>query len=117
MVSASPSRTCSIALPSRSIGRSARRATMPLMIASAMPTALSTVSDCPRNCQTRCRHSSRMPVAEATLGVDHFLRQLLAQPADEHFDRIGVAVEVLVVEVLGQLGAAHHLALVVHEVA
>ncbi len=42
--------------------------------------------------------------------------ELLAQAADEDLDGVGVAVEVLVVDVLGQLGARHHLVLVVHQV-
>ena len=50
----------------------------------------------------------RQPVAEAADGLDHVGRDLLAQPADEHLDGVGVAVEVLLVEVLDQLGARHH---------
>src|SRR5882724_1579615 len=36
--------------------------------------------------------------------------QFLAQAADKNLDRIGVAVEILVVEMLHQLGARYHLA-------
>src|SRR5437868_5312666 len=58
----------------------------------------------------------RETVAEAADGLDHVGRNLLAQPADEDFDRVAVAVEVLFVEMLDQLGAGHHALVVVHEV-
>src|SRR5690606_4742497 len=56
-------------------------------------------------------------VAKSTDGSDHVGTQLLADASDENLDRVRIAVEVLVVDVLDQLGAADHLALVVHEVA
>ena len=55
-------------------------------------------------------------VAEPAHGLDHVDAELLADAADEHLDGVGVAVEVLVVEVLDQLGARHHAAGMVHEV-
>src|SRR5665213_4243103 len=55
-------------------------------------------------------------IAEATHGLDDVDRQLLAQPADEDLDGVGIAVEVLVVEVFDQLGARHHAVAMVHQV-
>src|SRR5436190_326851 len=51
-------------------------------------------------------------VAEAADGLDPVGADLLAHAADEHLDGVGVAVEVLVVQVLDQLGATDHPALV-----
>src|SRR5690606_27084675 len=56
-------------------------------------------------------------VTEATDGGDDVGTQLLADAGDEDFDGVRIAVEILVVDVLDQLGAADHLALVVHQVA
>ena len=42
--------------------------------------------------------------------------ELLADARHEHFDGVGIAVEILVVDMLDELGPADHLALVVHEV-
>src|SRR5690606_1029953 len=56
-------------------------------------------------------------VTEATDGGDHVSTQLLADAGDEDLDGVRIAVEVLVVDVLDQFGAADHLALVVHQVA
>src|SRR5689334_890547 len=58
----------------------------------------------------------REPVAQPTYGLDHVGRDLLAQTADEHLDGVAVAVEVLLVEVLDQLGARHHALVVMHQV-
>ena len=44
-------------------------------------------------------------VAEAAHGLDDVDAELLAQAADEDLDGVRVAVEILVVEVLGQLAA------------
>ena len=43
--------------------------------------------------------------------------ELLAQAPDEHLDGVGVAVEILVVEMFDELGARHDPALVMHEIA
>src|SRR5690606_33129693 len=56
-------------------------------------------------------------VTEATDGRDDFRTQLLADAGDEDLDRVRIAVEILIVDMLDQFGAADHLALVVHEVA
>src|SRR6476469_7738394 len=58
----------------------------------------------------------RQPVAQAADGLDHVRRDLLAQPADEHLDGIGIAVEVLLVQMLDELGARHHALVVMHEI-
>ena len=42
--------------------------------------------------------------------------ELLADAADEDLDGVGVAVEILVVEMLDQLGARHHAAGMVHQI-
>src|SRR5262249_16871312 len=55
-------------------------------------------------------------VAEAAHRLDHVDAELLADTADEHLDRVRVAIEVLIVEVLDQLGARHHPAGVVHQI-
>src|SRR3546814_517619 len=56
-------------------------------------------------------------VAEPADRGDHVLAQLLADARHEHLDRVGIAVEILIVNMLDQLGAAHHLALVVQQIA
>src|SRR3546814_14411838 len=55
-------------------------------------------------------------IAEAAAGGDDVGAELLADAGDEHLDRVGIPVEILVVDVLDQLGSADHLALVVNEV-
>src|ERR1700722_17566964 len=47
-------------------------------------------------------------VSQAAHGLDQAGTEFLAQPAHEHFDGVGVAVEILVIEMLDQLGARHH---------
>src|SRR5262245_66119531 len=58
----------------------------------------------------------REAIAESADGLDHVGRDLLAQPADEHLDGIRVAVEILLVQVLDQLGARCDALLVMHQV-
>ena len=55
-------------------------------------------------------------VAEAARGLDDVDAELLAQPADEDFDRVGIAVEVLLVEMLDDLGARDDAAGVMHQI-
>src|SRR5579871_1000048 len=55
-------------------------------------------------------------ITEAAYGLDQVGRDFLTQPADENLDRIRVAVEVLIIEVLDQLGARDHAVAVMHEV-
>ena len=47
-------------------------------------------------------------VAQPADGLDDIDVQLLADAANEHFDGVGIAVEILVVEMFNQLGAGHH---------
>src|SRR3954463_7440437 len=55
-------------------------------------------------------------VAEAADGGDDVGAELLADAGDEHLDGVRIAVEILIVNMLDQLGAADHLALVVHQI-
>src|SRR5665647_737813 len=59
----------------------------------------------------------RQKVTETPHRLDDVDVKLLADAADEHFDGIGVAVEILVVEMLDQFGARHHAPGVVHEIS
>src|SRR5690554_4123314 len=58
----------------------------------------------------------REAVAEPPDGLDEVYGKLLAQTADEHLDGVRVAVEVLLVEMLDELGARHDAIPVQHEV-
>src|SRR5882762_6524255 len=55
-------------------------------------------------------------VAEAAHGLDDLDAELLADAPDEDLDGVGIAVEVLVVEMLDQFGARHHPPGVMHQV-
>src|SRR3984957_12138772 len=55
-------------------------------------------------------------VAQAAHCLDQIGVQLFAQPADEHFDGVGVAVEILVVKMLDQFGARDDLATMIGEI-
>src|SRR5262245_14808378 len=55
-------------------------------------------------------------IAEAAHRLDAVDAELLADAADEHFDGVGIAIEVLVVEMLDQFRTRHHPAGVVHQV-
>src|SRR4029434_10314830 len=55
-------------------------------------------------------------IAKAADGGDHVRSELLADARDEHLDRVGITVEILVVYMFDQLGAGDDLALVVHQV-
>src|SRR5665647_732157 len=50
-------------------------------------------------------------VAKSTDRRNHVGAQLLANPGDEDLDRVRIAVEILIVDMLDQFGAADHLAL------
>ena len=58
----------------------------------------------------------RQQIAEAAHGLDDVDIELLADAADEHLDRIGVAVEVLIVEMLDQFGARDHASRMMHQI-
>src|ERR1051325_10840874 len=59
----------------------------------------------------------REAVAEPADSLDEILGELLAQTPDEHLDGVGVAVEILLVEMLDELGAGDDPALVQHEIS
>src|ERR1043166_726724 len=58
----------------------------------------------------------RQEIAETPDGLDAIDPELLADASNEYFYRIGIAVEILVVQVLDQLRARHHPAGVVHQI-
>src|SRR5271156_3476471 len=58
----------------------------------------------------------REEVAEAAHGLDDLDPELLADAPDEDLDGVGIAIEVLVVEMLDQFGARHHPPGVMHQV-
>src|ERR1700730_14416838 len=58
----------------------------------------------------------RQTIAEPANGLDHVRRDLLPQAPDENLDGIGIAVEVLLVEMLDQLRAGDDPLVVMHEV-
>src|SRR5215468_7035791 len=55
-------------------------------------------------------------ITEPADGLDDFDAELLADADDEHLDGVGVAVEVLVVEMLDQFGAGDDAPGMVHQV-
>src|SRR5580765_665150 len=55
-------------------------------------------------------------IAKTTHRLNEICVQFLAQASDEHFYRIGVAVEILIVKMLDQLGARYDLAPVMSEI-
>src|SRR5262245_6207924 len=55
-------------------------------------------------------------IAEPAHGLDDVDAELLADAADEHLDGVGVAIEILVIEMLDQLAARHHAAGMMHEI-
>src|ERR1700676_2774525 len=69
-----------------------------------------------RSASELARIGRREQIAEAADGLDDVDPELLADTADEDLDRVGVAVEILVVEMLDQLGARHHAAGMVHQI-
>src|SRR6478752_10215617 len=58
----------------------------------------------------------REQISQAAYSLDDFDPQLFADATDEHLDRVGVAIEILVVEMLDQLGTRHHAAGVMHQI-
>ena len=48
--------------------------------------------------------------------MQHLDTELLSEAPDEDFDRIRIAIEILIVEMFDELGARHDLALVMHEI-
>src|SRR5215467_13249322 len=56
-------------------------------------------------------------IPQAPYRLDHVDPQFLANAADKDLDRVGVAVEILIVKMLDQFGARHHATGVMHEVS
>src|SRR5690348_11707018 len=55
-------------------------------------------------------------ISHAADGPQHVDAELLAQTADEHLDGVRIAIEILVIKMLDELGARNDLALVMHEI-
>src|SRR5690242_11959219 len=55
-------------------------------------------------------------IAQPPDGVDHVDAEHLAKASDKHLDRVGIAVEILVVEMPDDLGARHDPPGMVHQV-
>src|SRR5437868_4217079 len=55
-------------------------------------------------------------IAETANGLDQIDAEFLSQAADENLDGVGIAVEVLIVEVLNKLGAGNDAAHMMHEI-
>src|SRR5215510_3868287 len=69
-----------------------------------------------RNARELVLIALREPVAQAANGLDHIGRDLFAQPSDEDLDGIRVAVEILLIKMLDELGARDDAVVVMHEV-
>src|SRR5271168_2353502 len=87
---------------------------MPVMI--RMTTVQAVAQRNRRTASELARIGRREQITETAHRLDHIDAELLADAADEDLDRIGVAVEVLVVEMLDELGPRHHAAGMVHQV-
>src|SRR5262245_27056915 len=59
----------------------------------------------------------REAVAEPADSLDKVLGELLAQTPDEYLDGVRVAVEILLVEMLDELGAGDHATFVQYEIS
>src|SRR5579864_3426176 len=55
-------------------------------------------------------------IAETAHGLNQVGVELLAQAADEHLDRIGIAIEILLIEMFDEFGARHDFAFVMGEI-
>src|ERR1700730_12227261 len=58
----------------------------------------------------------RQQVTQSPHGLNDIDFQLLADAADKHFNGVGVAVEILVIQVFHQFGARDHAPGMVHEI-
>src|SRR5579871_4915309 len=76
-----------------------------------------TASELRRMPRSLCaRGGWRQQISETAHGLDDVDVELLADTSHEHLDGVGVAVKILVVEMLDELGARHHAAGVVHQI-
>jgi hypothetical protein len=62
------------------------------------------------------RFQHRQYIAKPAHGLDHFNSEFLAQTTDENLDCIGIAVKILLVEMLDDLAARHDPPGMVHQV-
>src|SRR5580700_11554002 len=69
-----------------------------------------------RSASELARIGRREQITETAHRLDYVDAELFADAADEHFDGVGIAVEILVVEMLDKLGAGDDAAGVMHQV-
>src|ERR1700722_13809590 len=69
-----------------------------------------------RSASELARIGRRQQITETAYGLDHIDAEFFADAPDEHFDGVGIAVEILVVEMLDKLGAGDDTAGVMHQV-
>src|SRR5262245_39881619 len=69
-----------------------------------------------RRASELARIGQREQVAEAPHRLYHVDPELFANPSDEDLDRVRVAVEILIVEMLDELSARHDTAGVMHQI-
>src|SRR5690242_17754129 len=62
------------------------------------------------------RVGRREQISQAAHRLDDLDAQLLANAADEHFDRIRIAIEILIVKMFNQLRARHHATGMMHQI-
>ena len=54
-------------------------------------------------------------VAEPPMRLDQFRAQLLAQPVDQNFDHVGVAIKILLIQVFRQFSFGYNTVFMPHE--
>src|ERR1700722_13552224 len=69
-----------------------------------------------RSASELVRIGGRKEIPEPAYGLDDLDPELLADTPDEDFDGVGIAIEVLIVEMLDKLGVGHHQPGVGHQV-
>src|SRR5580700_7386559 len=69
-----------------------------------------------RSASELARIGRREQITETAHRLDYVDAELFADAADEHFDGVGIAVEILVVEMLDKLGAGADTAGMVHQI-
>src|SRR5262249_39596230 len=69
-----------------------------------------------RKASELARIGRRQQITETAYRLNDIDAELFANAPDEHLDRVGVAIEILVVEMLDQLGARDHASGMVHQI-
>src|SRR5580704_14274325 len=69
-----------------------------------------------RSASELARIGRREQITETAHGLDHVNAELFADAADEYFDGVGIAVEILIVKMLDKLGAGDDAAGVMHQI-